>query len=109
MNNQNNQEPKIFYCDFRSPPSGLGTFGPDILVQDTGSCPAVKEGIYSEIIKLEYSGTETKEGFLDFITMLVSKGVTHVYDTELETTLSMRYKDKCYPINLYKTEVLSWY
>tara|TARA_Y100000591_G_C21612014_1_gene583348 strand:- start:236 stop:565 length:330 start_codon:yes stop_codon:yes gene_type:complete len=109
MNNKNNKESVIFYCDFRSPPSGLGTFGDDILVQDTGSCPAVKEGIYSEIIKLEYSGTETKSGFLDFINVLVERGVTHVYDTELETNLSMRYKDKCYPIEIYKKEVVSWF
>jgi len=106
-----NQEPVIFYCDFRSSPSGLGTFGQDILVQDTGSCPQVKPGIYTEIIKLEYSATESKSGFLDFIDVLKEKGVTHVYDTELEVSesLSMRYKDKCYPINLYKTEVLTWY
>jgi hypothetical protein len=106
-----NQEPVIFYCDFRSPPSGLGTFGDDILIQDTGSCPQVRDGIYTDIIKLEYSATETKEGFLDFIKLLLEKGVTHVYDTELEASvsLSMRYRDKCYPINLYKTEVLTWY
>ena len=104
-----NQEPVIFYCDFRSPPSGLGTFGNDILVQDEGSCPPVRNGIYTEIIKLEYSGTETKSGFLDFMDVLVERGVTHVYDTELETNLLMRYKDKCYPINLYKKEVLTWY
>ena len=106
-----NQEPVIFYCDFRSPPSGLGTFCPDILVQDTGSCPQVKGWIYTEIIKLEYSATESKSGFLDFIDVLVEKGVTHVYDTELEVpeSLSMRYKDKCYPIDLYKKEVLTWY
>ena len=106
-----NQEPVIFYCDFRSPPSGLGTFGPDILVQDEGCCPQVKPGYYSEIIKLEYSATENKSGFLDFIDVLVSRGVTHVYDTELEVpvSLSMRYRDKCYPIDLYKKEVLTWY
>ena len=106
-----NQEPVIFYCDFRSPPSGLGTFGPDILVQDEGSSPQVEDGIYTEIIKLEYSATETKSGFLDFIDVLVERGVTHVYDTELEVpvSLSMRYRDKCYPIDLYKKEVLTWY
>ena len=106
-----NQEPVIFYCDYRAPPSGLGTFGNDILVQDTGSCPQVRNGIYTEIIKLEYSSTETKSGFLDFIDVLVEKGVTHVYDTELEVSvsLSMRYRDKCYPIDIYKKEVLAWY
>ena len=106
-----NQEPVIFYCDFRSAPSGLGTFGPDILVQDEGSCPQVKPGIYTEIIKLEYSATESKSGFLDFIDVLKERGVTHVYDTELEVpvSLSMRYRDKCYPIDLYKKEVLTWY
>ena len=104
-----NQEHLIFYCDFRSPPSGLGTFGEDILVQDEGSCPKVKSGIYSEIIKLEYSATETKTGFSDFIDFLIERGVTHVYDTELETNLELRYKDKCYPIDLYKEEVLTWF
>ena len=106
-----NQEPVIFYCDFRSPPSGLGTFGQDILVQDTGSCPQVEPGIYTEIIKLEYSATESKSGFLDFIDVLKERGVTHVYDSELEVpvSLSMRYRDKCYPIDLYKKEVLTWY
>jgi len=105
-----NQEPVIFYCDFRSPPSGLGTFGDDILVQDEGCCPPVPN-IYTEVIKLEYSATESKSGFLDFIDVLKEKGVTHVYDTELEVPLSllMRYKDKCYPIDLYKKEVLTWF
>ena len=104
-----NQEPLIFYCDFRSPPSGLGTFGPDILVQDESSCSQVKSGIYSEIIKLEYSATKNKSGFLDFIDVLKERGVTHVYNAELEVplSLSMRYRDKCYPIDLYKKEVLT--
>ncbi len=106
-----NQEPVIFYCDFRSLPSGLGTFGDDILVQDTGVCSPVRDGVYSDIIKLDYSTTETKEGFVKFVNFLISKGVTHVYDSELEApvSLSMRYKDKCYPIDLYKEEVLTWY
>lgn len=105
-----NKEPVIFYCDFRSPPAGLGSFGEDILVQDEGSCPKVEEGIYTEIIKLNYDVCESKENYSKFISFLMSKGVTHVYNPEIETThLTMRYRDSCYPINLYKEEVLSWY
>jgi len=101
-----NQEPVIFYCDFRSPPSGLGTFGDDILVQDTGSCPSVPDNVYSEVIKLNYSSTEDRQGFVKFIDMLVAEGVTHVYDSELETRLARFFKDKCYPIHEYKKEVI---
>ena len=104
-----NQEPLIFYCDFRSPPSGLGTFGDDILVQDEGCCPPVPDNMYSEVIKLDCSATDTKEGFIVFINFLIEKGVTHVYDSELETRLARFFKDKCYPVLEYKKEVLAWY
>ena len=62
--------------------------------------------MYSEVIKLNYSSTEDQQGFTRFIDMLIAKGVTHVYDSELETRLTRFFKDKCYPIHEYKKEVI---
>ena len=103
-----NQQTKIFHCDFRSPPSGLGTVD-NILIQDMGSCPKIRDGIYDKIIKLDYDACDSKEGFLKYIDKLVELGVTHVQNSELETDLRNKYENYCYPIEIYKQEILTWY
>jgi len=81
-----NQTQIIYSPDYRSPPSGLGTIsiGKDlILIQDNDNCSEVRDGIYSNIIKLEANVFEDFENDLPkLLQVLRDNNVTHVYDSK---------------------------
>ena len=81
-----NQTQIIYSPDYRSPPSGLGTIsiGQDlILIQDNDNCSEVRDGIYSNIIKINVKVFEDMENnFPQLLQVLRDHKVTHVYDSE---------------------------
>lgn len=81
-----NQAQIIYSPDYRSPPSGLGTIsiGEDlILIQDSEICSSVRDGIYSNIIKIDAEVYEDFEKeFPKLVQILRDHNVTHVYDAE---------------------------
>lgn len=79
-----------YHCDYRSPPSGLGTItlenGDMILLQSNDEANEVKEGIYSKVIVLNNIFDDFEELHEETIKILKSYNVTHVYDSEAEDT-----------------------
>ena len=82
-----NQNQIIYSPDYRSPPSGLGTISIGqslILIQDNEVCPEVRDGIYSNIIKIDTEVFEDFEnGLPKLLQVLRDHKVTHVYDSEI--------------------------
>lgn len=81
-----NQNQIIYSPDYRSPPSGLGTISIGqslILIQDNEVCAEVRDGIYSNIIKIDAEVFEDFEnGLPKLLQILRDHNVTHVYDAE---------------------------
>lgn len=77
-----------YHCDYRSPPSGLGTVtlenGDMILLQAQDEQIEVKEGIYSKVIVLNNNFDDFEKLNQETIQVLKTLGVTHVYDSEAE-------------------------
>ena len=81
--------------DYRSPPSGLGVvnyMGKRILIQDTGVCPEMPEGIYPTIFNL-MSGSEDYNinAHSQLVDILSNLKVSHVFDPE--TAYDMPFND----------------
>ena len=78
----------IFSTDYRSTPSGCGTIerldGSLVLIQHEGCKPDVLDGIYEDILHIEYDmGVEYEKGNEEVISILKREGVELVYDWEL--------------------------
>ena len=78
----------IFSTDYRSPPSGCGMIkrldGSFVLIQHEGCKPKVLDGIYDEILHIEYDfGVEYKKANEEIIRILKINGVELVYDYHL--------------------------
>ncbi len=109
MNNQN----QITYSpDYRSPPSGLGIvnyMGKRILIQDTGICPEMPEGIYPTIFNL-MSGNEdyVLDSHEQLMNVLYSLKVSHVFDPETACDISYndnRQKGETFTLELWDSIV----
>ena len=78
----------IFSVDYRSAPSGCGTImkrsGSLVLIQEEGCQPEVLDGIYEDILHIEYDfGEEYEKANEELLSILRREGVELVYDCEL--------------------------
>ena len=88
MSNLNVKDKVVFSTDYRSPPSGCGTIerrdGSFVLIQHEGCKPDVLDGIYKDILHIEYDfGVEYEKANEEIISILKSEGDELVYDIEL--------------------------
>ena len=78
----------IFSVDYRSAPSGCGTIeridGSLVLIQEEGCQPEVLDGIYEDILHIEYDfGEEYERANEELLCILRREGVEYVCDIEL--------------------------
>ena len=78
----------IFSTDYCSPPNGCGTIerldGSLVLIQHEGCKPEVLDGVYEDILHVEYDfGVEYEKANEEVIRILKREGVELVYDSHL--------------------------
>lgn len=92
MDNLN--QSNIFSTDYRSVPSGVGSIkksdGSLIMIQYKGCNPELVEGIYSDIIYIDYDfGVDFKEASEELLRILEEHNVSFIYDYDLAEDMDL--------------------
>ena len=88
----------IFKFDHRSPPSSVGFVASEIIIKDVTTKeifdPEVE--IYKEIVTLPYKVFETKANHLNFVDILINKGVSLILNKDLAYEIEEQERDYKY-------------